>query len=489
MFIGSIFLGSSAIKFNLLPDIYQRQAEVLLTLDKGLTPADHSEIADAIHQGLKDMDDIKDYIVISMTNDMMYSFVNMTPEKEATLSQEKVNENIRELLELLQEDYPIKDTSMLGMMGIDSSPVQIKVSGQDLQVMQDKVKEIEQGLEEIEGLYEIGNSMQYMLMEQYLVIDEEKVRDAGLLPSNIREQVQLVTTKQPIGELLLDGQQLPIMLTLDNEIVSTDDLSEIEILTPFGTEKLSEFASLERRESPIEIYHDNGERTITVRANYDGDDLGSINREVQDMLREIERSGLTINTGGDLSQQQEVFMDLVYIFFIGIFLVYVVMAVQFNSFVHPFVIMSIIPMTIVGVILGVVITQVEFSAMSGMGVVMLIGIVLNNAILLIDRTKQLRQQGEGIGEALIQAGKNRMRPIFLTTFTTAAGMLPLALATGGSSAFQAPMATVVISGLLFATIITLILIPAVYLIFDDIFGWPKRIRARRRANQESVVNG
>ncbi|OIJ20139.1 hypothetical protein BKP45_10150 [Anaerobacillus alkalidiazotrophicus] len=486
MFVGSIIVGSQAIKFNLLPDIYQRQAEFILTLEKGVTPEDHKAISNALHEGLKDMDDIKDYIAITMTNDLLYSFVNMTPEETATLSQEKVNENIRELLEELQEEYPIKDTSMLAMFGADASPVQIKVKGQDLELMQEKVEEIIEGLTKMDDLFEIGHSMEHMQAELKLVIDEEKIEDAGLVPSQIRNQLQLATAKQPIGQMFLDGKNLPIMLTTDHDITTTKDLEKIEIQTFEGIKKLSDFVSFETIESPIEIYHDNGERIITVRANYDGGDLGSINREVQAMLNDIDRSGLSITTGGDLSEQDEVFQDLILIFFIALFLVYVVMAVQFNSLSHPFVIMSIIPLTIVGVILGVVITQVEFSVMSGMGVVMLIGIVLNNAILLIDRTKQLRQQEIAIGEALIQAGKNRMRPIFLTTLTTAAGMLPLALATGGSSAFQAPMATVVISGLLFATMITLILIPAVYLIFDDVFGWPKRSKARKRSKMIEI---
>lgn len=488
MFIGSIALGFSAIKFNLLPDVYQRQAELMLTLEKGVTPEDHSRIADALHQGFKEIEDIKDYIVISIANDILYSFVNMTPEANATMSQDKVNERIREMLENLQEDYPIKDTSMLGMMGFDASPVQVKVKGQDLDLMLAKVQEIEAGLMKIEGLYEIGHSMEHMLKEEHLVIDDQKVREHGLIPSQIREQLQLATTKQPIGQLLIQGKQLPILLSLDQTIESTTDLQQLQIMTPNGPMKLAEFASLQTYEAPIEINHDNGERVITVRANYDGVDLGAINREVQAMLNDIAREGLNISIGGDLSQQQELFLDLLFVFLIAIFLVYVVMAIQFNSLVHPFVIMSIIPMSITGAILGVLITGVEFSVMSGMGIVMLVGIVLNNAILLIDRTKQLRLQDMPIGEALVQAGKNRMRPIFLTTFTTAAGMLPLALATGGASAFQAPMAVVVISGLLFATLITLILIPAVYLIFDDIFGWPKRLAARRKKRRKASLN-
>lgn len=156
------------------------------------------------------------------------------------------------------------------------------------------------------------------------------------------------------------------------------------------------------------------------------------------------------------------------------------MAVQFNHLGHPLIVMSIIPMTMVGVILGLFLTQRELSIMSGMGVVMLIGIVLNNAILLIDRTNALRKEGYTVPDALVEAGKNRIRPIFMTTLTTVGGMLPLALASGTSGNYQAPMATVIISGLLFATFITLLLIPAVYRLFTTTsfsFRWKKKTKA------------
>ena len=174
--------------------------------------------------------------------------------------------------------------------------------------------------------------------------------------------------------------------------------------------------------------------------------------------------------------------DMVLILSISIFLVYLVMAVQFNHLGHPLIVMSVIPMTIVGVILGLFLTQQELSIMSGMGIIMLIGIVLNNAILLIDRTNQLRNEGFTVQEALVEAGKNRIRPILMTTLTTVGGMLPLAMASGESGNYQAPMATAIIAGLSFATLITLLLIPAVYCIFTrsaEKRSWFSR-RAKKR---------
>ena len=243
-------------------------------------------------------------------------------------------------------------------------------------------------------------------------------------------------------------------------------LLDLKIPTPSGEKRLSEFISLKSVENPNEISHKDGERYISISADIEGKDLGTINREVQKLMDSYDvPEGYSIAPAGDLEQQQEMVQDMVLILAISIFLVYLVMAVQFNHLGHPLIVMSVIPMTTVGVILGLFLTQQELSIMSGMGIIMLIGIVLNNAILLIDRTNQLRNEGYTVQEALVEAGKNRIRPILMTTLTTVGGMLPLALATGGSGNYQAPMATAIIAGLSFATLITLLLIPAVYRIF------------------------
>lgn len=241
-------------------------------------------------------------------------------------------------------------------------------------------------------------------------------------------------------------------------------------------------------DTPNEITHDDGERLITISANIEDRDLGSINRDIQELIEDFDSpTGYTVAVAGDLEEQQQLIQEMVMILGIAIFLVYFVMAVQFNSLTHPIVVMSVIPMTVVGVILGLLVTQRELSIMSGMGVVMLIGIVLNNAILLIDRTNQLRKEGYSVTDALVEAGKNRVRPIFMTTLTTVGGMLPLALASGTSGNYQAPMATVIISGLLFATLITLLLIPTMYRLFDAAGNGMKRIgKGKRKVHNKDV---
>src|SRR5699024_3619003 len=217
-------------------------------------------------------------------------------------------------------------------------------------------------------------------------------------------------------------------------------------------------------------------RYISITADIEGQGLGTVHREINDVIQDLDiDQGYSVTVTGDLEEQQKAAQDLIIIFAISLFLVFVVMAIQFNSLKHPIIILFIIPLTITGVLIGLFISQKELNIMSGIGVIMLVGIVLNNGILLIDRVRQLRNKGLNVNEAIVNAGKERVRPIFMTTLTTVGGMLPLALATGTSSDYQSRLAVVIISGLLFSTFITLILIPVVYLLFEDIGNGLNRI--------------
>src|SRR5699024_4380088 len=179
-------------------------------------------------------------------------------------------------------------------------------------------------------------------------------------------------------------------------------------------------------------------------------------------------------------EQQRAATDLVVIFLISLFLVFVVMAIQFNSLKHPIIILFIIPVTLTGVLIGLFLSQTELNVLSSIRFIMLIGFVINNGMFLFYRTKQLRNQDMDTADAIIASGKERIRPIFMTTSTTVGGIIPLALATGSSSGYQSPLAVVIISGLLFSTLITLILIPSIYLLFEDIHEGLKKLKRKKR---------
>ncbi|APH06338.1 acriflavin resistance protein [Bacillus weihaiensis] len=483
MFVGSFSLVPK-IPMTIMPDVFNRYQELMVGLETGISVEEKEEVAQKINEKLSKVTDVEQNYVMD-NGSMFYTIINMTTGDDITMEQKEVNEEILRSLRELEESTAIEGIQSATSVG-GGYPVQVLIKGEEFGELQTLAADFEKELQDIDGIVAVTNTMERTSSEQVIELKEKAIEDAGLTSSQVRQFIEMQFMNTAIGEMTVNDLNVPLIMKWDTTTDTQKDLVDKEILTEDGEKKLSTFIELKSVDTPNEIYHDNGERYITVSADIEDTDLGTINRSVQKMIDEFEApSGYTISVAGDLESQQELMQDMILILGIAIFLVYLVMAVQFNNLAHPLVVMSIIPMTVVGVIAGLFITQHELSVMSGMGIIMLIGIVLNNAILLIDRTNQLRVDGMSVNNALVEAGKNRIRPIFMTTLTTAGGMLPLAMASGASGNYQAPMATVIISGLLFATIITLVLIPAVYRIFNGIGNGFTRIF--RRKNKKTDV--
>ncbi|MBM7097918.1 efflux RND transporter permease subunit [Bacillus sp. H-16] len=486
VFAGSIAL-TTKVPLTLIPDVYDRYAEIGVELESGLTPSERDEIVQAANEKLSQVPDVVSNVIIDDPQ-YLFTLINMTRGDEITTPQDEVNTAINEALRELEEEYPVKSVGMItGPMG--GAPIQLMIKGDSLDQIQEIGNRLSGELEGIDGLVNVSASMEKTSEELQFVFDEEALEEGGLTTTEIFGQLQGSFSSTPVGEMTENGVTIPVMAKSDIVIDNQEALNEYELVTAAGVEPLSSYVSLETIDSPLMISRDNGDRYVTVSAEIEGRDLGSVSRDVQQVVGDFETPvGYTVSTAGDLETQQEMMMELLVVIAISIFLVYLVMAVQFNSLVHPIIVMSVIPMTVIGSILALLITQRELSVLSALGLLMLIGVVLNNAILLIDRTKQLRTEGLEVHEAVKEAGKNRIRPIFMTTLTTVGGMLPLALATGSASAYQAPLATVIIGGLLFATFITLVLIPSVYLLFEDVGRGVKRLFTRKKKKDAEVID-
>ncbi|PWW28933.1 HAE1 family hydrophobic/amphiphilic exporter-1 [Cytobacillus oceanisediminis] len=487
LFAGSLTLVTK-IPMTIMPDMFNRYTELMVDLETGVSLEDKEEIAQNINQKLQSIEDVESNYVMD-NGGMFYTIINMTKGEDITREQKDINEEIMKELRSLSDTLPVENVQG-AMSGGGSSPVQVHIKGEDFEQLQAVAGDFTKELEGIDGIVGVTNSMERTSEEQVVVLKKEAIETAGLTQPQIRQFIEQAFLTMPVGEMTVNEENVPLSLKWAEKTDSKLSLLDLKVPTAQGEKTLSSFIQLESVETPNEISHRDGERFLSISADMEGKDLGAINRDVQKLISDFSApAGYTVSAAGDLEQQQELIMDMVFVLAIAIFLVYLVMAVQFNHLGHPLIVMSVIPMTIVGVILGLFLTQMELSVMSGMGIVMLIGIVLNNAILLIDRTNQLRTEGFSVEEALLEAGKNRIRPIFITTLTTAGGMLPLALASGTSGNYQAPMATVIISGLLFATFITLLLIPAVYRLFTTSslrFGWLKKKRKKERNDVKAV---
>ncbi|MCL7745689.1 efflux RND transporter permease subunit [Halalkalibacter alkaliphilus] len=483
IFIGSLFL-TTKIPMTIMPDVFNRYSEIMVTLENGVTPAEKEEIVSEMNNRLATITDVKENFVLDHV-EYLYVLINMTTGDDVTVEQKEVNEQIFNELRQLEESHPILSVNSALDEGGGGFPVQVEIVGENVDQLSELAEDLKVEINQIDGIVGAKRTLDKQVEEQLIVLNEDQMKEDGVTAIQLFHEIHASQAKQPIGHLS-NTDASPIYVETKNSIEKKSDLLALEINTPQGQKPLSDYMELETIMAPTQIDRKDGERVVKVLADISGRDLGSINRDVQALIQQFETAeGYTISISGDLEAQQEAIQEILLILGIAIFLVYVVMAVQFNHLVHPIIVMTIIPMTITGVILGLFITQRELSIMSAMGVIMLIGIVLNNAILLIDRTKQLRFEDKSVHEAVIEAGKNRIRPIFLTTLTTVAGMFPLAVSTGVASNYQAPLATVVITGLLFATLITLLLIPAVYMLFDDVARGVKRVF--RRDNKERIT--
>ncbi len=485
MLIGSLMLVTK-IPMTIMPDMMNRYAELMVTVEPGLSLEEKQEIVTEMNKALDGIKDVESNYVMDNGN-MLYTIINMTKGDEITREQKDVNEEILKSLRGLEEKVPLKSAAA-AMSGGGGAPVQINISGESFDELNTIADGFIEELKSIEGIVAVENSIERTSVEQVVQLNESEIERAGLSQPQIKQFIEQAFLQMPVVELKINEENVPLKVKWDEEMTTKSALLDLKVPTPSGEKKLSEFISLKSVENPNEISHKDGERYISISADIEGKDLGTINREVKKLMDEYDvPEGYSIAPAGDLEQQQEMVQDMVLILAISIFLVYLVMAVQFNHLGHPLIVMSVIPMTIVGVILGLFLTQQELSIMSGMGIIMLIGIVLNNAILLIDRTNQLRNEGCTVQEALVEAGKNRIRPILMTTLTTVGGMLPLALASGGSGNYQAPMATAIIAGLSFATLITLLLIPAVYRIFTRNAEKRSWLSRKARKKQEAIT--
>ncbi|HLS65676.1 MAG TPA: efflux RND transporter permease subunit [Pseudogracilibacillus sp.] len=478
IFVGSFFF-LSKIPTQFMPDILDRYAEVVIELDEGATAEKREELALKIDEELNNIPDIESTIVLDNLG-LLYTVINMTDESEQTMEQREVNELILKKLRALEDDYPIKYVGS-AIEGAAGFPIELRVYGEDFTVLNNIADEVKEEVEKIDAISTVEVGRGETSQQLTLQFDEKKLNEANMTPLQIQHFLIDQFSDVEVGEITRDDGNVPIIVRYDETIESKKALLNTKINSPFQEEKLSTYVSLKEVEMVNEIERANGERYISIRADMEGQQVAYIHNEISNIMNDSELDqGYHIEVVGDLEEQKQATEDLLVIFALALFLVFLVMAIQFNSLKHPFIILLIIPFTITGVLIGLVITGKEFNIMSGIGIVMLVGIVLNNGILLIDRIKQLRNDQIEMNSAVVQAAKDRIRPIFMTTLTTAGGMLPLAMATGTSSGYQSPLAVVVISGLLFSTFITLLLIPSVYLLFEDINRGFKKLFTRRK---------
>ena len=359
---------------------------------------------------------------------------------------------------------------LLRMGTSSANSVDVEVRGYDLKTAYQLTRRVNEAIEKVPGITDTKISREEGSPEQILRIDRQKAADLGLGVSRIGDALQTAIGGTLASYYREGGKQYRILVRLSEE--DRKDMSELLDLTVINNRGepviLRNVVTISNQEGPVRIERKDQERIITIEANFTGRDMGSIIGDIRKELRNIPVSkDFSILFGGDYEEQQKSFRELLVGLILAIILVYMVMAGQFESFRDPLVVLFAIPMGVIGIVITMILTGTIFSMQAFIGCIMLAGIIVNNAILLVNSTNQLRHdQNLPVLEAIRIAGSRRLRPILMTTLTTVLGLLPLSIGVGEGGEAQAPLARVVIGGLLSSTLITLVLIPVIYSIFE-----------------------
>jgi hydrophobe/amphiphile efflux-1 (HAE1) family protein len=389
------------------------------------------------------------------------------PDKRKRTAEEIADAVRKRLDEIPQiEKYQIQAGSILAAAVTGNKrPVEIHVSGDDLDVINKMALSFEEKLKAREEFKDVETSVDNGKIEVQIVIDKEKASQMALNTALIGMQIRQNLFGAESGEFTEGGDDYDIKIRYAPEFRNDiDKLKEMQLTNLLGKQvSLSSVAEIKQDVGLLEIQRESQQRFVLTTANLNDVSLGKGAKIAQAIIDDTEiPDGVSVSLGGQVVDQGESFGDLYLILFLGIALVYMVMAAQFESFKDPFIIMFAVPFTLVGVVLAFLATGLTLSVTTFIGVIMLMGIVVNNGIVLVDYTNMLRKRGYTLYDAVAEAGRSRLRPILMTTLTTILGMLPMALSKGMGKEMYSPLGVTIIGGLLVSALVSLILIPAIY---------------------------
>lgn len=381
-------------------------------------------------------------------------------------------EELRDLLTETAEKHGCEiavttSTDVMSMLG--GAGVSMTVKCSDLDELAAFTKELGNDLKAIDGVGEVISDMENPSAQLMITVDKDKAMKKGLTVAQVYQTVaEEVAADTAATKMMMNGSEYSIYV-LDNseEQISIEDISAIKVSGENGSAEVGEIAEITQEDSPASIYRINQQRYMTVTALVaDGAVASKVTSEVQDYMKDYEMpEGISVDVGGESVTVQEYMEDLFLAIFVALILMYLIMVAQFQSLRAPFIVMFTVPLAFTGGFLALFLLGFDVSVVALLGCLVLCGIIVNNGIVLVDYINRLISEGMDLREAIVLGGKTRMRPIMMTALTTILAMLPMALAIGEGMEMIQPMAIVTIGGLVYATIMTLFFVPAMYEIF------------------------
>ena len=364
-----------------------------------------------------------------------------------------------------------------------AAPIEVEQLGYDLKDAQAVALQVARTLQETPGIADVFVSREENYPQFDIAVDREKAAAAGLSQRDIAQAALFslnsnVSVNPAVFTDPRTGNQYNMVVQLDEPFRSTpEDLSRLFVVGEGGRPIiLGNVAQISQGTGPVMVERKYQQRVVKIAANPAGRDLGSLSLELEERFKALPLPpGFSLQLGGQTQQQREAFGSLKFTTILALLLVYMVMASQFKSLLDPFIIMFSVPLGMIGVIWALFLTNTTLSVTSFMGIIMMVGIVVSNGVLLVEYINELRRHGLGLREAVVRAGRTRLRPIVMTSLTTLVGLFPMALGIDVGSEANAPLARAVIGGLAVSTVLTLVLIPTLYVMLEERF--PRRIES------------
>ncbi len=388
---------------------------------------------------------------------------------ESTISAQNVVETIDKLtadIPGLEVSFAQDESALKSILGTEEAPVVVEIRGEDMDEIETIVNQVKEKMMSMGELFNIQTSIEDGAPEVEIKVDRMRAGMYGIDISSVISQLQDQLEGKDAGELEQNGEMSDITIKIPEK--GLNDIDQLTITSGSEEYRLSEIATITYGVSPKEIFRRNQSRIGKITAQLqDGVALDHVSEDIRKATSTIDLPrDYRISVTGEEEKRQESMDNLTFALLLSIVLVYMVMASQFESLIHPFTILLTIPLAVVGTIITFFILGKTINIMAIIGIIMLVGIAVNDSIILVDRINQLMREGMERKDAIIYAGQQRIRPIIMTSLTTVLALLPLTIGFGESASLRSPMAIAVIGGLITSTLLTLVVIPCVYDVLD-----------------------
>lgn len=463
-FIATMVILGPMVKTSFFPTIDNKKYSVVASLATGLDLEKSYEITKRIEEAVKSDKNTKSFYSISRTD---AAIVNVDVKKGTFKAMDRIREKLKDIPDVNLTVLADETTSANA-----TKDYSFQIEGDNADELNRIANSIIADIKKENWMKDVKSSTEGGYPQAKLEVNRVKAESYGINVTNLTTMLNMTVLGVAPIEVSEGTERLDVTLQFEEQYRnSLEKILNLEVKTSSGTYvRIGDIATLSNVEGASTITKYNGSRTVTVGFNLDS------SKGFNDAAKFIDASfkktnpaeGYVLATAGAARNQQDMGGEMSKALGLSIVLIYVVLAVQLESFILPFVIMTSLPLSIIGVIIGMVVTRVQLSMFVMIGIIMLMGMVVNNAIVLLDFVASMRQKGVPIREALIESGGSRLRPILMTTLTTVLGWIPMALAIGGGSAgYYQGMAIAVMFGLSFSTLLTLIFIPVFYLIVEE----------------------